>query len=219
MTSPAAQTCETVDITTIERTATRLWRRAGVRRSDRIALLGELTGELDAAVADGVGTSGVVGDDPATTLREWADERELSGRAYRLGLVVPAVLLGATVGLGAILALLFLAFRSIATVEPGNILIVVYALSAALAYLCALAGTWGALRLGGDPHATSTALTLSWVLPLTGLAALAGGVGTAWIQGFSTTPTTFVTTVTAVCLVISAGAAAARHLALRGSPA
>jgi len=219
MTSPAAQTCETVDITTIERTATRLWRRAGVRRPDRIALLGELTGELDAAAADGVGPGGVVGDDPAATLRAWADERELSGRAYRLGIVVPAALLGTAVGLGAVLALLFLAFRSSVLIEPGNILIVVYAVSAALAYLCALAGTWGALRLGGDPHATSTALTLSWVLPVTGLAALGAGVGTAWAQGFTTTTATFVTTVTAVCLVIGAGAAAARYLALRGSPA
>lgn len=209
---PAADATRFADIT---RTANTVWRRAGVRRADRASLLDELSGELISATDAGLDPDSVVGADPVDTLRCWADERGLSGRAPRLGIVVPATIGGATLGLGAVLTLLYLGFRSNLAIEPFQAVLAIYAMSGALAYLSALACTWVALRAVGDGDATETTCALAWMLPLTALVAVGAGVGTARTQGFDTDTSTFVTTVAAVCLVVGVGAVLARRIALR----
>ncbi|MGW6692605.1 hypothetical protein ACWF62_02360 [Rhodococcus sp. NPDC054953] len=202
----------TADVTRI---AARVWRRAGVRRSDRAGLLDELSGELEAADSAGLGADAVVGSDPAATLRSWADERGLSGRATRLGLVALATLAGATLGMGTTLTMLYLGFWRNVTVEPAQLIGVIFAASGALGYLLALACTWGTLRAVGDPRAADTTRALARILPIAALFAILAGVGTAWAQGFTTLPSTFATTIVAVCAMVGAGAAIARHIGLR----
>ena len=124
------------------REANRLWRRAGVRGPDRKMMLSELEAEIDGALRDGHDASAVLGEDSSRTLRQWADERGLCGRALRLELVVPAVVLGAAAGLAVILVAVFAGFAGRPTVDLGPLVLPMYASSGAFAYLCALLFVW-----------------------------------------------------------------------------
>ncbi|NKW63523.1 hypothetical protein GS937_03385 [Rhodococcus hoagii] len=140
------------------REAERIWRRAAVRPSDRRALLAELSDELAAAGADGLTPSAIVGDDSEDTLRAWADERGLSGRALRLGIVVPVGLLGVAGGFALLLPILVIGFSpDTVTIEPMELIFGLYAMTGLLAYLLAVTGTFAALRQAGDPRSGSTA--------------------------------------------------------------
>ncbi|WP_420880906.1 hypothetical protein [Rhodococcus sp. (in: high G+C Gram-positive bacteria)] len=200
----------------ILRDAARVWRRAGVRTSDRRALLTELSDELAAADADGRSASAVVGDDPEETLRAWADERGLSGRSLRLGIVVPVALVGVAIGFALLLPILVIGFSpDTFMVEPVQLMFGLYAMTGLLAYLLAVVGTFMALRLVGDPRSGSTARWFAATLPAGAAAATAAGVGAARVRDFSTEPATFVAVITVVCLVLAATAAVARYLATR----
>ncbi|WP_081187879.1 hypothetical protein [Prescottella equi] len=198
------------------REAERIWRRAAVRPSDRRALLAELSDELAAAGADGLTPSAIVGDDSEDTLRAWADERGLSGRALRLGIVVPVGLLGVAGGFALLLPILVIGFSpDTVTIEPMELIFGLYAMTGLLAYLLAVTGTFAALRQAGDPRSGSTARWLAATLPAGAAVATAVGVGVARILGFTTEPETFVAVIAAVCGVLAATAAVARYLATR----
>lgn len=83
-----------------------------------------------------------------------------------------------------------------------------------IAHIAALVAVHLVLRASGDPHTRSTVRTLSWVVPVGAALALGAGVGTAYLHGFSTTPSTWVLTVTSVLLVLAATFAAGRAIAL-----
>lgn len=155
------------------RTANRLWRRAGVRGVDRKNLLTELEAELDGARHDGHSASTVLGEDSALTLRQWADERDLSGRAFRLSVVVPVALLGVAAGLAVVLLAVFAAFTDRPTIDFGPFVLPMYASAGAFAYLSALLSVWVVLRL--DPHASSTIRYLAVLLPLGAVASSGSG--------------------------------------------
>jgi hypothetical protein len=124
------------------REANRLWRRRSVRGVDRAELLDELEAELAGAQRDGHGLNMVLGDDASQTVRQLADERRLSGRALRLGLVVPASFVGMVAGLAVVLLLVFGGFSNRWSFDPGPFVLPLYASAGLLAYLCALLCVW-----------------------------------------------------------------------------
>lgn len=200
----------------IQRDARRVWRRAAVRPADRRALLTELSEELAAADADGLPASAVVGEDPSATLQQWADERGLSGRALRLGIVLTAGLIGVAVGFAFLGVILYVGFTTgELQIEPTYLIVGMYAAAGLLAYLLAVNCTFVMLRWVGDPRSGSTTRWLAALLPAGAAVATAAGVGVAYALGFTTEPVTFVTTIGAVCITLAATAAAARYWATR----
>lgn len=200
----------------ILRDAGRVWRRAAVRPADRRALLTELEDELTAADADGLPASAVVGESPEETLQAWADERGLSGRALRLGVVLPAGLVGGAVGFASLGMILYVGFATgELRIEPAYLIVGLYAATGLLAYLLAVTCTFVMLRWVGDPHSGSTTRWLAAILPAGAAVATAAGVGVARVLGFSTEPETFVAVIAVVCVVLAATAAAARYRATR----
>ncbi|QCQ90861.1 hypothetical protein [Rhodococcus sp. SGAir0479] len=198
------------------RQAARVWRRAAVRRADRRDLLAELSAELTAAGTDGVPASAVTGADPERTLRAWADERGLSGRARRLGLVVPTALAGVAVGFALVAVMLYLGFTGSGVhIEPAYLVVGLYAVTGALAYLLAVACTFVTLHGARDPRAASTARWLPALLPAGAAVATTAGVGVAWVLGFTTETRTFAAVIAVVCAALVAATTGARYLATR----
>ncbi|WP_133298505.1 hypothetical protein [Tsukamurella pulmonis] len=202
----------------IHRTAERTWRRAGVLRRDRKQLHEELSVELTGAQADGVEPSAILGDDSRRTLRSWAHAREMSGRALRLALVVPAAILGILTGTSLVLATLHGAFRGWSdTLDPGRpaFALAFYASGALLGYLCALVSVGAALHGFEDPHATSTTRRLALLLPAGAALCSIGGVAVASVRGFTTTTPTFLAVAGIVVAGLVATVTLARYLAVR----
>lgn len=197
------------------RTANRLWRRAGVRGVDRKNLLTELEAELDGARHDGHSASTVLGEDSALTLRQWADERDLSGRAFRLSVVVPVALLGVAAGLAVVLLAVFAAFTDRPTIDFGPFVLPMYASASVFAYLSALLSVWVVLRL--DPHASSTIRYLAVLLPLGAVASSGSGIGIAWWRNFNTSSTVFAVVITSVVLMLGTTVGIARCVAVRSA--
>ncbi|WP_137872323.1 lysine exporter LysO family protein [Rhodococcus sp. Q] len=197
------------------REANRLWRRAGVRGSDRKMMLSELEAEIDGALRDGHDASAVLGEDSSRTLRQWADERGLCGRALRLELVVPAVVLGAAAGLAVILVAVFAGFAGRPTVDLGPLVLPMYASSGAFAYLCALLFVWITLRR--DPRASSTLRWLSVLLPAGAVLSIGAGMAIAWWRNFNPTPIVLAVVVGVVIVVLGTTAGIARHSAVTGT--
>lgn len=197
------------------RTANRLWRRAGVRGVDRKNLLRELEAELDGARHDGHSASTVLGEDSALTLRQWADERDLSGRAFRLSVVVPVALLGVAAGLAVVLLAVFAAFTDRPTIDFGPLVLPMYASAGAFAYLSALLSVWVVLRL--DPHASSTIRYLAVLLPLGAIVSSGSGIGIAWWRNFNTSSTVFAVVITSVVLMLGTTVGIARCVAVRSA--
>lgn len=213
-TEPAAPEADRL----ILRKAKRVWRRAAVPRTDRKALLAELSDELTAADADGLPASAVIGDDPEQTLRAWADERGLSGRALRLGIVLPAGLVGIAVGFALLGVILYVGFTSksnVVRIEPTALVLGLYAVTGLLAYLLAVTCTFAILRWVSDPRSGHTARWLAALLPAGAAIATAAGVGVAYVLGFTTEPSTIVGTTGIVCIVLVATTALARYCATR----
>lgn len=197
----------------ILREANRLWRRAGVRGPDRNDLLSELDAEISGALQDGHSATSVLGDESSQTLRQWADERGLCGRALRLGLVVPAALLGVAGGLAVILLALFAGFSGRPSIDVGPFTLPLYASSGVFAYLCALLGVWIVLR--HDPRASSTVRWLSVLLPAGAALSIGAGVAIAWWRNFNPTLTVFTVVIGVVVVVLGATAGFARRQAVR----
>ncbi|GAA1855899.1 hypothetical protein ACFFOM_18050 [Microlunatus capsulatus] len=156
------------------RRARRTWRRAGVLAGDRGRLSDELHAELVAAADAGQQPSTVLGDDPTTTLRQWAHEQQASGRALRIGLLTPLTLVSVLVGSAVIIT-----DQTVQTVVPGAPFITSTAIwlavvinSTIVSWLLAPLACWAALHRGGDPRAASTARWLFALLPVGAITAL-----------------------------------------------
>ncbi|HEX8510691.1 MAG TPA: hypothetical protein VF635_14485 [Propionibacteriaceae bacterium] len=167
------------------RRAQRTWRRAGVLAGDRARLNDELHAELVAAAEAGQEPSSVLGDDPTTTLRQWAHERQVSGRALRIGLLTPLTLISVLVGSAVIIT-----DQTIQTIAPGAPFITNTAISLALlinstivSWLLAPLSCWAALQRGDDPRAASTARWLFALLPVGAITALVLDIAIAIISG------------------------------------
>lgn len=180
MTGPPSPTAETVAPTsrTAVARARRVWRRAGVRRTDRASLAAELTGEIAAAAADGYGPETVLGEDADATARGWALERGLAGRSLQvatmLWVVVTGVLLGSSTAVVETLVTFYGDVLGMGdTLTPGPVTLTILASSAAMAVLLPVLGTWAAMHHRGDPRAGATARWLAVTLPLGGLVGLA----------------------------------------------
>lgn len=181
--------------------ANRRWRRIGVRRTDRQEMLIELKDELCAADADGYSPTAVLGDDRPEMLSQWANERGVSGQALRLHLVIPAALAGIAVGLALVVSAIFLMFAGRTAFDPGELIFPIYAMSAVLAYLCALIFTRGVLAAAGDPNAGATVKWLAALLPLGAALTTGAAVALAWWRNFNPTTKVF----SAVIVIVLAG--------------
>ncbi len=206
---------ENSKIQAVLREANRLWRRRSVRGVDRAELLDELEAELAGAHRDGHGLTMVLGDDRSQTLRQWADERKVSGRALRLGLVVPASFVGIVAGLAVVLLIVFAGFSNRWSFDPGPFVLPLYASAGLLAYLCALLCVWSTLR--HDPHAPSTVSWLAALLPVGAILGTGAGVAIAWWRNFNTSSTVFTVVIGVVVVVIGATVGLARYQAVRSS--
>jgi len=202
------------------RTARRAWFRVGVRRGDRRRLGEEVHGELAAALEAWLAIGAVVGPDPADTARRWAAERALIDRRLRLLVVVPAVVLGAALGAGALLAVLTLAFATGRRTLPelgGAGVLAVFGLTGLVAALAALAACLAALTVVGDGSARRSTTTLAALLPVGVLATVPAAVGTALAFHFRTEPRTFGAVIAVVLLGLAATATSARALSVRAN--
>lgn len=195
--------------------ADRAWRRAGVRARDRATLAQELEAELIGAQDDARPVQAVLGDDPAATARQWAEERGLTGRALRLGLLLPLVLLGVLAGSTVTLVDLGVAFTTGVTSGHAAVALTVWGTSVVLAVLLAALGCWAALSRQGDPRAAGTAAWVAGLLPLGGGVAAVAGVVTAATQQFSVRAETFVAVSVVVLAVLAGTVVLARLLAVR----
>ena len=165
--------------------AQRTWRRAGVLPGDRRRLGEELHGELVAAAETGQAPSTVLGDHPTTTLRQWADEQAVSGRALGIGVLAPLTLVSVLVG-----SLVLITDQVVQTVVPGApfishgaIWLAVLVSSILVSWLLAPLSCWAALHRGGDPRAASTARCLFTLLPIGAFLALVLDIAIATISG------------------------------------
>jgi hypothetical protein len=199
----------------ILRGAGRTWRRAGVRRADRLRLAEELHGELVAASEAGQPPSSVLGDDPAATSRQWAHERAVAGQALRIGVLAPLTVVSVLVG-----SLVLVTDEVVETLVPGApfithgaIWLAVLVSSVVASWLLAPLTCWAALHRGGDPGAASTARWLFVLLPLAALCALVLDIAIAVASG---TDGPFIPVMAvATALAFAAASVAARHLATR----
>lgn len=196
----------------IRRQASRVWRRTGVLKADREDLLLELEAEINNARLDGHNIATVLGDDSSHTLERWAEERELAGRALRLGVVLPAALVGILTGLAVVLGAVFAAFTGRATIEAGPFLLPLYASAGLFAYLCALVLV--RLALIHDPNASGTVRWLAVLLPAGAALSTGAGIGVAWWRNFNTSATVFVVVIGVVLVVLAATVGLARYRAV-----
>lgn len=207
------------DIRRIERRATIAWWRAGVTGQDRRIMLQDLRAELQGAQADGMPLSAVVGEDGAEMFRDWARERGVSGRAYRLWLITPAALLGILAGLAIALVLVYSAFRpgdGLPTYDaPTAFTLGLYASAGLFALLSALAAVGLTLGWIGDPNMKPTLTRLALLLPVGGLLSTLAGSGTAWLHDFQATPEVTAAVIAVVCTALILTIGVSRHLAIR----
>ncbi len=171
--------------------ADRAWRRAGVRARDRATLARELEAELIGAQDDARPVQAVLGDDPAATARQWAEERGLTVAPSGLGLLPPIALLGVLAGSTVTLVDLGVGFTTGHGSGHAAVVLTVWATSVVLTVLLAALGCWAALTRLGDPRAATTA---GWV----------AGAVTAATQHSSVRAETFVA-VGVVVLAVLAG--------------
>ncbi|MEP9415395.1 hypothetical protein ABLE92_13735 [Gordonia sp. VNQ95] len=128
----------------------------------------------------------------------------------RVGLTVTAGLVGITLGLAPVLAML-----TVTDYYPDLSPLLIYGICGVLAYVLAVAAVGLALRAVGDERVRSTMYATAAVLPIGAVAATAGGVLSAWTLGFSTTTSTWIVVVILVIGVLGATLAVARGVALR----
>lgn len=164
-----------------------------------------------------VGT--VVGALSGAVLR-LAGVRTVTDPGYRVGRVVGAGLFGIALGLLPAIIWVGSAFYGLAENEfvafPVDTILVVYAISVALAYAFALLAVRTVLRACADPAATRTVRAVALSLGVGGVAATVAGMATGRLLGYTTTASTWVAVVLVVMLVLAAALASARGLVIRG---
>ena len=210
-----SHTDDVADLRPVLRQAQRTWTRAGVLPADRRRLGDELHGELVAASEGGQSPSTVLGNDPASTLRQWAHEQNVSGRAPRTEVLVPLTLLSVLVG-----SLVLITDQVVERFVPGApfishgaIWLAVIVNSTIVSWLLAPLSCWAALHRGGDPRAGATARWLFTLLPFAGFTALLLDIIIATV---SATEGPFIPIMAvATAITFAAAPVAARHLATR----
>jgi hypothetical protein len=203
--------------TAVLRLAERTWRRAGVRRSDRRELRNDLAAELSGASAAGLSSSAVLGPDPAATVRQLAQENDLSGRSLWLGRFLVAALLGSLVGWAPVL-LLYSAEFSNGSGTSWDSPYLYYPVFGVLSYGLTLLVVAATLHISGDAQVRRSLTVLATVLPITAIVATGAGVSIAASQNFETRPHVFIASAIAVLAVYLAGCATARLIAIRQRP-
>lgn len=202
----------------IERAARRAWFAAGVRRGDRRQLLAELRQELAAAEQDHA-LDAVLGNDPSSAARDWAEERGLTGRRLRLLPITLASVVAGLLGGGGVLAILVQAFANGGNTVLSELsieaLVGTYVLGGVAAYAAILLGAGVTLQLLNERHVRATVTTLARMLPSGALAATVAGTAIAAELNYEVRPRTFSCVFAAVLLILIATLAAARLMAVR----
>jgi hypothetical protein len=205
----------------ILRAARRAWFRAGVTRADRRRLKDDLAGELAGARAEG-GLGSVLGRDPASTAREWAEAQGLTDRRTRIGLLGPSMVAAGALGSGCVLAPVLQALGNGGhsflnnTTGGATVTLAVYCGAGALAYLAMIAVAAAMLSIVDDASRRRSIRALSIALPLGGALACAGAVAAASALDFAVRPRTFIVVALVVGAVMTATIAGARALVTRG---
>lgn len=205
----------------ILRAARRAWFRAGVTRADRSKLRADLSIELDGARADG-GLESVLGRDPGSVARDWAQAQGLTDRRTRIGLLGPSMLAAGALGSGCVLAPVLQAFGNGGhsfldnTTGGATVTLAIYCGAGALAYLAMIAVAVAMLSIVDDASRRRSIRVLSVALPLGGALACAGAVAAASALDFAVRPRTFIIVALVVATVMTATIAAARALVTRG---
>jgi hypothetical protein len=128
-----------------------------------------------------------------------------SGADGRAGRVIVAGLAGALVGLSPALVVLGRAFVGLDVGESvTEWLLLLYAISAVLAYALALVAIYALLHASGDRNPRRIVTSVAAVLPVGALLATGAGMGVAWILGYTTSPYTVVAVCTSVAVVLAA---------------
>ncbi|MGV8874425.1 MAG: hypothetical protein ACOH2Q_17970 [Rhodococcus sp. (in: high G+C Gram-positive bacteria)] len=133
----------------------------------------------------------------------------------RVGLVAIAGLIGVTLGMTPVLVLVGTSFSGQTSTVTTDYLLPIYAGTGVLAYVLGVVSVRLMLRATHDPLPARTAKVVAAFLPIGGVLATLVGMGTAWVLGFSTSASTFVTVIVAVLCVLVATLALARAWALR----
>jgi len=213
--APSRTTDDLADLRPVLRQAQRTWKKAGVLPADRRRLGDELHGELVAASEAGQAPSTVLGNDATSTLRQWAHERDVSGRAPRTEVLVPLTLLSVLVG-SLVLITDQVVERNVAGapfISHGAIWLAVLVSSTVVSWLLAPLSCWAVLHRGGDPRAGATARWLFTLLPFAAFTALLLDIVIATVSG---TEGPFIPVMAvATAITFAAAPVAARHLATR----
>lgn len=204
----------------ILRAARRAWFRAGVTRADRRRLNADLAGELAGARADGA-LGSVLGRDPASSAREWADVEGLTDRRTRIALLGPSMVVAGALASGCVLAPLLQAFanggNSFLNNTTGGAVatLAIYCGAGALAYVAMLTVAVATLSIVGDASRRRSIRALSVALPLGGALACVGAVAAASALDFAVRPRTFIIVTLVVAAVMTATIAGTRALVTR----
>lgn len=137
----------------------------------------------------------------------------------RLGRVTAAGLVGVVLGLLPALIYVGSALVGLNSGEsvafPPSLLLILYGVSAVLAYGAALFAIWLVLRASADDFVGRTMRCTALLLPVGTLVATGAGVGAAWFYEFTTSAYCVSVVITVVTLAISLTFAASRSMALR----
>jgi hypothetical protein len=128
-----------------------------------------------------------------------------AGVGSRVGRVVSAGLAGTLVGSSPALVVVG---RSFLGLDVGRAVVewmlALYAVSAVLGYVCALAAIYAVLRASGDSRPRRTLRVVAATLPVGALLATAAGMGVAWMLGYATSLYTVVAVCISVVVIIAA---------------
>lgn len=128
-----------------------------------------------------------------------------AGTGSRVGRVAAAGLAGTLVGSSPALVVVG---RSFAGMDVGRTviewLLALYAVSAALGYVCALAAIYAVLRVSGDGQPRLIVKAVAAALPVGALLATVTGMGVAWTLGYTTSSYTVVAVCISVLVVLAA---------------
>lgn len=200
------------ELRSLLRSAHRSWRRAGVRAEDRFRLGDELHAELIASTEAGRSPSTVLGENPVTTMQQWAHEREVAGRSLQIGILVPLTLFSVLIGSSVIITdqVVQSTVPDGDFIQSGAIWLAVLFVSILVSWSAAPLACWAVLHRGGDPRAAGTA---RWLIALLPLGALLLDIFIAVISG--TDGPFIIVMAVATALVFAATPVLARSLAVR----
>ncbi|SCL34468.1 hypothetical protein GA0074692_3839 [Micromonospora pallida] len=198
--------------------ADREWHALGIHRRDRATLAADLRSELDAAAADGLDPTELLGTNPTQLARRIAEEAGVERTPPRYGPVLGAASAGAVLSLvvGYVLVIgLHQAFVA-AFDLPRDVRVPVW-LAAGVFYggvaAVVITGAVLAVRvaLRDAPRIRHTAARMTLLLPLALAAGIAAAAAFGWSLNFPLTPLAIGTEATIVLAAFLAATALARR--------